>query len=168
MKGLRKAEQLYGDFHQFEPDDVGNFAPWFSIPADVMRVGTAGTMYYTSDKLNPETLEDEGCVRYYHEHGPGVMACLALGAEGLPGDGRVKRVPLWIRDSEVLVKLGTCDGFDYTAFDGELEEVRATSPKPEWFCTPCSKALLIIQGRAQVLAIFWGGGLHVEDRGVVG
>lgn len=160
---LRKAERLYETFHQFEPTDVGEFHKGFKIPREATYVGEAKTMYYTSDKLNPETGEDEGHVRYFHPHEGGVRMYVT---DDSPGETR--NVPPWIYKTEALVLIGQCDGFEYKDFDGVMQEAKATGRKPEWFCIPSGKALLIIQDRRRVLAIVWGGKLNVEWRGVVG
>lgn len=166
---LRKAETLYRTFHQFEPVDVGEFRRGFRIPREAAYVGTAKVMYYSSDKLNPETLADEGFVRYYHDHKAGVRAYLTRAILG--GDYRdfeIRNIPKWIYNVDALVRLGDCDGFDYEDFDGELCELRSSGQQPEWYCVPSGKALLVVQDKREVLAVFWGGSLHVEDRGVVG
>jgi hypothetical protein len=163
MTRTRKAEKLYELFHQFEPVDVGDFPSGFRIPKVASYVGTATVMYYTSDKLNPETLEDEGDVRYYHDHKEGVRTYL-IGSR----EGEARNIPKWIWGADALVRLGDCDGLDYEDFDGETREMRSTGRKPEWYCVPSGKALLVIQDRRRVLAVVWGGELRVEDRGVVG
>lgn len=161
-KNLRKAEKLYETFHQFEPVDVGNFRKGFLIPSEAFYVGHAKAMYYTSDKLNPLTGEDEGEISYFHDHKPGVRIYLP------DGDRNCRSIPKWIYDTDVLVRLGTCDGFDYQDFNGETVEAEAVGRKPEWYTIPSGKALLAIQDKRKVLAIAWGGKLNVEWRGVVG
>jgi hypothetical protein len=163
-RALRNAEKLYETFHQFEPTEVGAFAHGFKIPHEANHVGEAKTMYYSSDKLNPETGEDEGWIRYFHENDGDVRLCVMDSYRA--GDRR--KIPKWIRESQALVLLGECDGFDYEDFDGNIVEAKATGQKPEWYCVPSGKALLVIQDRRRVLAVLWGGDLHVEWRGVVG
>lgn len=160
----KEAERLYRIFHQFEPRKVGAFASGFSIPRRATHVGEAKTMYYTSDKLNPTTGEDEGAQRYYHPHeGDVYMLVTDKGAQG-----HVVEVPRWIHGVGSLVLLGQCDGFEYEDFDGDLQEAQATGRKPEWYCIPSGKALLVVQDKKKVLAIVYGGSLDVEWRGVVG
>jgi hypothetical protein len=163
-QALRKAEKLFETFHQFESMKVGDFARGFSIPREANHVGEAKTMFYSSDKLNPETGEDEGVIHYFHEH-EGDVKMYVLDESR---DGEWRKVPKWIWGSKALVKLGDCEGFEYEDFDGTVAKAEATGKKPEWYCTPSGKAILVIQNKAHVLAIAWGGGLNVEWRGVVG
>ena len=161
---LSRAEKLYETFHSFEARDVGNFARGFRIPRKAYDVGDAKVMYYSSDKLNPTTGEDEGTVQYYHDHKKGVRMCLVDDDRG----GDPVKVPKYIWGTQALVKLGDCDGFDYEDHDGKLCSAKSTGRKPEWYCIPSGKALLVIQDKRDVIAIAWGGKLRVEWRGVVG
>lgn len=164
MSSLQKAERLFETFHQYDPISVGELHRRFRIPRYANYVGEAKTMFYTSDKLNPETGEDEGWINYFHEHEGGVRMYV-LGADR---DGERRRIPRWIYDTKALVRLGDCDGFEYVDFDGETVEAKSTGKKPEWYTVPSGKALLVIQDKRSVLAIAWGGSLNVEWRGVVG
>jgi len=161
---LRKAEKLFETFHQYESMKVGDFHSSFAIPREANYVGEAKTMFYSSDKLNPETGEDEGCIHYFHEH-EGDVGMHVLDENR---DGEWCKVPKRIYGVDALVRLGTCEGFEYEGLDGKLAKAEATGRAPEWFCTPSGKALLVIQDKKQVLAILWGGDLRVEWRGVVG
>lgn len=159
-----RALHLYRQFHSFEPVDVGSFKRGFRIPRRGYLVGCGLTMFYSSDKLNPETAVDEGEQRYYHEHGAGVSVCLMSSRQG----GRRVSIPSAIINARALVRLGRCDGYDYEEPGGELVEARAVEPAPEWYCIPSGDALLVVQDRRNCLAVLWGGGLNVEARGVVG
>jgi len=161
---VRKAEKLYRVFHQFPPREVGEFPPSFYIPDEVYDVGDASVMYYASDKLNPTTGKDEGWVHYYHEHKEGVV----LGLTEDRGNSDIIRVPAFIRSTKALCLIGECEGFDYVDHSGEEKWARVKGTAPEWYCTPCGRAMLAVQNLADVIAIAWGGGLHVESRGVVG
>lgn len=163
-RSLRKAERLFETFHQYEPVKVDDFRRGFSIPREANYVGEAKTMFYSSDKLNPETSEDEGWISYFHEHQGGVRMYVL--DDDPEGDWR--NVPKWIHETKALVRLGDCDGFEYEDFGGEMKKAEATGKKPEWYCIPSGKALLVIQDKSHVLAIVWGGSLDVEERGVVG
>lgn len=163
-QSLRKAELLFEMFHQFEPIKVGEFAPGFRIPRQALYVGEATVMYYSSNKLNPSTGEDEGWIRYVHEHEGGVRMYVL--DEDCGGEWR--NIPRWIWETSALVRLGDCDGFEYADFDGQVQEAESTGRKPEWYCTPSGKALLVVQDKRSVLAVIWGGSLRVEWRGVVG
>jgi hypothetical protein len=159
----RRAEKLFTEFHQFEPVDIGNFHPSFRIPRYANYVGEAKKMLYASDKLNPETSEDEGWIHYFHDHTGGVRLYLT----GNVG-GEIRAIPPWIYRARALARLGDCEGFEYIDFDGELVEAEGTKPLPEWYAVPSGKALLIVQSKRSVIAILWGGKLDVEERGVVG
>lgn len=159
-----RAERLFETFHQFEPVKIGEFGPRFEIPRQAYYVGEAKTMFYTSDKLNPTTGEDEGWLNYYHEHKVGVRTYLTGDEQG----GEVRNIPRWIHNTQALSRIGDCDGFDFTNFEGEKVEAQSTGTKPEWYATPSGKALLVVQSKNRVIAIVWGGVLNVEDRGVVG
>ncbi len=163
-QALQRAEKLFETFHQFEPVEVGDFHAGFSIPREANYVGEAKTMYYSSDKLNPETGEDEGVIHYFHEHEGGVRMYVTDDSR----DGEWRKVPKWIFGTKALVRLGDCEGFEYTDFDDETTKAEATGKPPGWYCIPSGKALLVVQDKRQVLAIVWGGGLNVEWRGVVG
>jgi hypothetical protein len=161
---VAEAKKLFTIFHQFEPIKVGDFGKSFKIPREAIYVGAAKIMYYTSDKLNPETGEDEGNIPYYHEHSKGARTYVTDESR----DGDLRPIPKWIYAVDALVKLGTCDGFVYEDSDGETREAKATGRKPDWYATPSGKAILAIQDKRTVLAIVWGGQLRVEWRGVVG
>jgi hypothetical protein len=163
---LARAKSLYETFHQFEPQKVGSM-PSLRIPNRLHHVGEAKVMYYTSDKLNPETGEDEGWIHYFHEHEGDVKMCVtdvhpeADGAPAVP-------VPEFVRHTQALVRIGDCEGFQYEDFDGKTVEAEGTGRLPEWYATPDGKALLVIQDKRRVIAVLWGGGLDVKAEGVVG
>jgi len=162
-RDIDRAKRLYKTFHQFEPIKVGEFHRDFKIPRRAMRVGRAHTMYYTSDKLNPETGKDEGPIKYFHEHGPSVFVHFL----DMRGIGIIKPVPPRIYTAKSLVLIGQCDGFDYEDEDGGMRKARGVGRKPEWYCIPSGKALLVVQDKRKVLALVWGGKLRIEWRGVV-
>jgi hypothetical protein len=164
---MRKAVKLFEEFHSFEPKDIGSFPKSFRIPREAVYVGEAKTMYYSSDKLNPENGQDEGWISYYHPHEGGVRAYIADPNDS-PSTGDIRNLPKWVYKTQELVRLGDCEGFDYTDFSGREIKAEATGRAPEWYCIPSGKALLVIQDKRKVLAVFWGGDLNVEWRGVVG
>lgn len=160
---LRSAENLYETFHQFEPEDVGSM-PNLRIPREVTHVGEAKVMYYASDKLNPDTSEDEGWIHYFHEHEGGVKFCVTDDED----EGKTVEVPNWVRSVNALTRIGDCEGFEYEDFDGKTVEAEGTGRLPEWYATPDGRALLIVQDKRRVIAILWGGSLDVRAEGVVG
>lgn len=164
-RDLTKARKLYVEFHQFDPVDEGEFCPGFEIPTEAFYVGEARTMFYTSNKLNPETGKDEGSIRYFHPHEGDVQLCIT---DENDIEGEWMEIPEWIHEVTTLVLLGQCDGYKFKDLDGRIREAEATGRKPEWYCIPSGRALLVIQDKRRVLAIVWGGELNVEWRGVVG
>lgn len=152
----------YIEFHRLEPRRVGAFAPSLRIPAKMIKLGKARHVMYRSDKVDPETLrKPRAPLNYIHEHDAGVAAYV-------PGKGADVSVPDFIRDTSSLVLLGGCLGIGWVDGDGDDQEAEGTRPLPELYCTPCGKALLIIQGKRDLVSLLWGGGLGVEGRGIVG
>ena len=163
-RDLQRAEKMFETFNGFDPTDVGEFHQSFSIPREAYYRGTAKTMFYSSDKLNPISGEDEGMIQYFHDPKVGVRLYTMSEHDDLD----VRNIPKWIHGVNALVRLGDCDGFEYEDFTGKLIKASATKRKPEWYCIPSGKALLAVQDKRDVLAIVWGGTLSVEWRGVVG
>lgn len=160
---LPRAENLFEKFHQFEPNKVAR-RPDLDIPPHLTHVGEAKVMYYASDKLNPETGEDEGWIHYFHEHEGGVKFC-AVEPES---DGPEVTVPDFIRKTTALVRIGDCEGFEYEDHDGRTVEAEGTGRLPEWYATPDGRALLVVQDKRHLIACLWGGDLNVRAEGVVG
>lgn len=161
----RTALRMYEGFHQHEPKKLVEFHKSFTIPQDVVCIGTAKNVLYRSDKLNPETGEDEGWIDYIHDHGSGVLVYVPQ--EAAENDGDLVRVPSWIRGVDELVWLGDCLGFEYKDQTGKGREATGTKPLPELYTIPSGRALLVIQGKRELLALIWGGRLGVEPRGIV-
>ena len=162
----KKSIALFQGFHKFEPRKIAAFPGkgGLHIPEAAMYVGKGKRVLYSSDKFNPETGEDEGLQYYYHDHKPGVNYCRFDTLEGKP-----RKIPKWIRDSEELVFLGKCEGFVYEGPDGETVAGEATAPLPDLFAVPpLGKALLVVQDLRKVVCVMWGGKLVVEPRGIVG
>jgi len=160
---LQRAERLYKTFHQFEPSDIGEFHPSFLIPRVGVQVGYAQQMLYRSDKLNPETGADEGCIDYIHDHGPNVRALRF----GRGARGQSTLVPPWLRASKEFVLLGACLGFCYADADEGVVYAEAVEPYPDWYTSRCGRALLVVTERRCLEALFFGGRLRVGARGVV-
>jgi ADP-Ribosyltransferase in polyvalent proteins len=149
----------YEEFHRHAPKRVGEFSPRLEIPSTIHRAGESKWVTYRSDKVDPETLRrPRNPINYIHEHNAGVVTYLPDGA------GAITKVPEAFRDIPALVLLGTCLGFAF----GDDIEASATAPKPDLYCTPCGKCLIVIQSRESVLAMMWGGALGVFARGIDG
>jgi hypothetical protein len=164
---VSSAIRKYVQFHQRDPKRVGRFHRDLEIPDTITCVGVAKNVLYRSDKLNPETSEDEGWIDYIHKHDRGVYCYLTergLEAEG----GRLARVPAWVHGVSELVWLGQCLGFEFAPLEGGGPiKVFGKAPLPELYCSPSGKALYVIQSKRRLLAMMWGGRLGVEPRGIV-
>ncbi len=160
---MHKAIEKFREFHQFEPRDIGKFASEFQIPKHAIFVGDARFVLYRSDKLNPGTGEDEGEIDYIHEHEDGVGLYRTDAVEGPE-----HRVPDWLCACDQLVLLGDCLGYGYTDSAGSPVEAKSRPPLPELYTIPQGDALVVVQGKREVLALIWGGSLGVEWRGIVG
>jgi hypothetical protein len=160
----QRARDLFVEFHQFEPEKIGSFHRSFKIPKHAYHVGEAKKMFYASDKLNPETSEDEGWIHYVHDHEGGVGFYLP----GRNSGGDYVDVPDWVCDIDTLVRIGDCEGYEFEDLDGDTIEAKGTKPLPEWYAIPSGRALFVVQSKRRVLALLWGGDLDVEWRGVVG
>ena len=158
-----KSIRMFRRFHTRDWRGEGDFHADLVIPDRAICVGAAVNVLYASDKLNPETGEDEGWIDYIHEHsdGVGVYRC----DRGAVGDEVA--VPAWLRRVDQLTWLGDCLGFSYRDARSKACKAHSTAPLPELFATPNGKALLVIQSKRRLLAILWGGRLGVERRGIV-
>jgi hypothetical protein len=171
------ARSKYIQFHQHEPRKVGSFASSLVIPDQALWIGDAISVLYRSDKLNPETGQDEGWIDYIHGDPKGrgaermtarVYRCDRRGRGSSSDDaGELATVPAWLRGAKELTWLGDCLGFSYTDLDGKKREAKGSGVLPELYTTPSGKALLVIQSKRSLLAMFWGGRLGVEPRGIV-
>lgn len=159
------AVRKYVQFHQHEPKKTGSFHPNLVIPEVVMCVGDATNVLYCSDKLNPETGEDEGWIDYIHEHDKGVKMFTPIRVRD--DETRIRSVPTSIRNVRELTWLGKCMGFAYRCHDGKICKAEGTDPLPDLYAIPSGKALLVIQSKRTLLAMIWGGRLGVEPRGIV-
>jgi hypothetical protein len=154
---------IYEGFHRFAPRKVGEFHPRFKLPSRVNKQGPSVDVLYRSDKTDPETFKKPRKPQdYIHEHdSKGVYTYLPR------GPGELIETPDWIRDAKALSCLGKCLGFKFKR-DGKVVEAVGKDPLPELYTTANGKALIIIQGKRDVLALVWGGKLDVEPRGIVG
>lgn len=167
-----EALEKYEEFHRYAPTKIGEFARGFTIPAKMLRAGPARWTTYRSAKVDPATLKrPRRPVNYIHEHDAGVGAYVVndrANRDFLDSD-EIENVPAKFRDVAALVKLGDALGFCFGSPVYEEDvEVESTDPLPELYCTPDGKCLLVIQGKAEVLAMIWGGGLGVYARGIDG
>jgi hypothetical protein len=162
----QKAIRMFHRFHTRPWRGEGDFHPDLAIPDQVHLLGDAVHVLYRSDKLNPETSEDEGWIDYIHEHSAGVRVFVPATARA-PRGGELVRVPATIQRVDQLTWLGASLGFAYRDANGVQREAKGTAPLPELYTIPSGKALLVIQGRRRLLAMIWGGKLGVERRGIV-
>lgn len=161
---MKKAVDLYREFHSLEPEHVQEFDRRFRIPEEVFRAGEAAFVLYRSRKVDPATGErPKKSFDYIHKHDPGVRLYFVDEDMG----GRARRVPKWIREAPALVRLGHCLGFGFFDDDGGAVEGKGRRPYPDLYTTPNGKALLVIQDRRELIALVWGGRLCVEWRGIV-
>ena len=163
---MSRAIKMYEGFHQHEPEKIGSFHRDLVIPERAVHAGKAIYVLYRSDKLNPENGKDEGWIDYIHEHSHGVYAYRTDAQARRSGEA--EPVPHWLRNATELVWLGDCQGFAYKDDEtGKKVEAKAKRPLPELYTIPSGKALLVIQSKRYLLALFWGGRLGVEPRGIV-
>lgn len=157
----KEALKLYERFHRYAPRDVGSFASSLTIPTHMRKAGPARWVTYRSAKIDPATLKKpRKPVDYIHEHDPDVFTYLP--------DGNGYAVPAEFRDVKALVCLGICLGFSFNE-DGEEIEAEGRAPFPELYASPQGgKCLYVIENRANLVAMIWGGKLRVEGRGIVG
>lgn len=162
------AVDKFREFNRFDPRWVGEFGVEMQIPASMRRLGDAKAVMYRSGKVDPETMrKPRRPQNYIHEHDAGVEACVVVGGGLDLPEHEVIEVPGWLLEVDSLVLLGDCLGFSFDAGDGEVEVI-GDSPLPELYCTPCGKALVVVQDKTRLEALIWGGALGVEGRGIVG
>lgn len=170
MADPKKAIRMFRLFHSRDWRGEGDFHKDLMIPGFIYRVGDAVNTDYESDKLNPETGEDEGWIPYTHEHDAGVGVYMPRGELKLTEEeaeaDRVT-VPAWIRNTDQMTWLGRCLGFRFREEGGRVVEAKGTKPLPELYASPSGKALFVIQNKRRLIAIIWGGSLAVERRGIV-
>jgi len=153
-----KGVEKYREFHDFDPKKIEAFPEYFEIPEYVCLVGKSLDIAYHSNKWKDPA-------DYIHEHDSnGVKTYLTVKGSRQP----TTKVPKHIRDIDVLVRLGDCLHFTYEDHNGDTIEAKCSRPYPKLYTIPSGKALLIISGKANLEAIVWGGGLKVEDVGIVG
>ncbi len=159
-----EAVAKYEEFHRYAPKEIstGNL----EIPTHITKAGKAVFVTYESLKVDPETLKKPRApIPYIHELEAGTVLYLN---EDEDGDGADTEVPEEFASVTALTRLGVCLGFAFEDDDGERVEAEGTDPMPELYCTPCGRCLMVVQSRKSVIAMIWGGGLGVEDVGIVG
>lgn len=153
-KSLDSGVKKYMEFHKLEPKKVGTFAA-LKIPKWAYLGGEAiDISYYSTKWADPAS--------YIHTHEAGVTVYFVY-----ENVGPAIEVPLFIKEAEVLVKLGDCLEFSYKTPEGEFILAETDKPRPTLYCTPCGKALIVVDGN-DIITITWGGFLDVEGRGIVG
>lgn len=167
-RDLDDAIEKYEEFHRMEPRKTGTMHE-VEIPHQVVYLGSAVHVMYRSGKVDPSTLrKPKHPLNYIHDHDTGVLCCAPEDAVPDGIEGTLEDVPFWIREVKAVTKLGECLGFRFAPASGLDIDVEGRKPLPELYCTPCGRALLVIQDKRSILAIMWGGLLGVEGRGIVG
>lgn len=151
-RGVRK----FLEFNGMDLRSIGPFSTALSIPDGGYLLGPGKWITYRSDKWN------DGRHDYIHEFGKSVKI---VDFDG--GEGSLVAVPSRFARAQTLVKLGTCLGFSF-AQGREVIEAKTRGRKPELYCTPCGRALFVVQDKQKFLTGMWGGKLAVESRGIVG
>jgi hypothetical protein len=152
-RGIEK----YKEFHDLDPKKIATFPDRFKIPEYMCFVGNAIDVAYHSWKWSDPA-------DYIHDHDSGVKTYLPERGNRQP----TTKVPKYIQEADVLVRLGDCLHFTYEDLTGETIEAKCSKPYPKLYTIPSGKALLVISGKANLEAIIWGGSLKVEDVGIVG
>lgn len=162
------AAAKFREFHRKDPRSTGAFHADLEIPERAWKLGDSIHVLYRSDKVIPETgVQPKKPVDYIHEHDSwGVESFTTMRPHRTPRDQVA--VPDFIRDAEYLVLLGQCLGLAYRATATSIVELGSRPPLPELYTTPCGRALLVISGKRELDYLVWGGGLGVEDVGIVG
>ena len=153
---------LYNDFHELDPNvepDLNGLV----VPKIVFEEGEVTWTYYKSRKWAGGSGNPEGkWHNYKHQHEAGVKLYSPDSVTGIE-----TRVPSAIRKTETFVRLGFCLGMDYVNLDGEEAELAVkNSKRVELFCTPDRRHLVVIEDRAMVVAMAWGGFMHVAPAGI--
>jgi len=159
-----KSLDLYRKFWKLDPRRVGEFERGFKIPRRARLAGEAVHVMYRSGKCDPLThVKPDKPIDYIHEHEKGVRV-YRCDSENV---GPMVSVPNFITSASELVLLGQSLGFCYRDdTDTEIEAV-PRRPYPELYAIPSGRALLVVQDKAEVVALIWGGRLDVEGRGIV-
>lgn len=154
---MGRALKMYETFHQLPKKRVTQFN--CKIPDEIYHVGNAVWTYYDSAKWENKKHA------YKHEHEAGVKFCWHTKEKG--ADDKLVDVPTWLQNTTTLVCLGDYLGGEYTAKSGETVDVETSKPYPKLFTTPNGNALVVVDG-TKVVALLWGGNLHVIAPGIVG
>ena len=148
---------MFMKFNSFDPKNL-TYEPNFKWPERVRQLGEATWITYRSKKVIPDNgVKPRGWQHYIHDHDGGVSS---YACDGKPDTD----VPLFITDCTALALLGDCTGIGF----GKTGEGKTTAPYPELYSTPCGRALILVQSKRKVVGMIWGGGLDVQDRGIVG
>ena len=157
-RGLRKAVEIFEDFHDFDVRNVGQFAASVRIPPRVHLGGKCQWVTYRSDKWGKGTYD------YVHDITSFPKVRVGLVQQQT---GKTVKVPQRIQSTETLTFIGRALGFGYMDDDGEEVEAKAKRGY-EWYWSTTGKALILIASKRRVHAVVWGGALNVTRRGIVG
>jgi hypothetical protein len=146
------------EFNDCEPHQVGTFAPRFKIPARAYLIGRAKTTDYSSKKWARKA-------NYTHDHESSV-GVYTVAKPKVPHE--VVSTPDQVRRVGTLWRLGWCIGLAYLALDGEAAEAVVRQPYPELYSTPSGHCLLVVENKARLIALIWGGKLRITEHGIEG
>jgi hypothetical protein len=155
-RDLARTVDMFTTFTEHEPRDIGVFAERLALPEAMGRVGKGLWVAYRSDKWTGKMQN------YIHEHEAPFPSYYFPNAKG---GGRRASLP---GRPKSLAMLGQCLGWSWQDSDGNVVEAEITKPYPELYCSPNGKVLFVISNKSRLECACWGGGLVVEDRGIVG
>lgn len=159
---IKDAVHTYRVFHDFDPEDIGEFHPSLKVPRTVSLAGRGIRVLYHSNKWEG----GRAWHNYGHDHGRGVFYYRT--------DRRGKQVAvpedIYRAKDLALTRLGDCLGFDYEDENGNKIEATTDERKVELYTTPhgLTPCLFVIGEKRWLLAMAWGGKLGIEDAGIVG
>lgn len=150
---IERAAKKFAEFHDRDPETVQAFRiP--RLPKKIPLAGEAEFMSYRSDKWGEKA-------DYWHDHEAGVKCGI------VEAKGPYVTLPVSLRETDTLVRLGYCLGFGFIDHNGDLIEAKVRTPYPELFCTPDGRSLIVIESKKTLIAVIWGGHLDVRAAGIV-
>lgn len=171
---LSKAQRLLREFHSREHETLWE-SPWRG-PHEMWAVGAGKVLYYSSDKADPGDPNDPGgeWKGYFHDHEAGTKVYLTPNrAQRVLNGARPLDVvrPNW---PDVLVWLGSADGYDVRVGGGKAKAVKLDGKRGsglQLWAFPDRSALVAVppKGGREDDTVFWfGPNLTVGWAGVEG